>query len=290
MPPEEFASRYEQLKRELPAELAEMAREHKAFVRAREIKSPDQLLYLVFLYSLADLSLREEAGVCVGAGLALTDEAIRQGLRACPAWLEALLGKLLPSVALPARDKGWRIVICDGSQISGPGSQGTDYRWHLAYDPLAQQITELHLTDAHTSESLTRFKLGLGDLVLGDRGFAKAQQLLATRKTGAHLAVRISPQHLKLWTRQGEAFDLVAALRAEGEQTRLSFALEVRESKSGAAIPVWVHAHHLNEQQINRARRRVKRKASRKSSTLREQTLFLSEWVFWSWRPSRPQN
>jgi len=116
----------------LPAELAELAREHKAFVRAREIKSPDQLLYLVFLYSLADLSLREEAGVCVGAGIKLTDEAIRQRLQACPDWLEALLGKMLPGVNLPARQEGWRIVICDGSQISGPGSKGTDYRWHLA--------------------------------------------------------------------------------------------------------------------------------------------------------------
>jgi hypothetical protein len=186
---------------------------------------------------------------------------------------------MLPSVALPKRDGGWRIVICDGSQISGPGSTGTDYRWHLAYDPVAQRVCQLYLSDVHKAESLTLFKLGLGDLVMGDRGFGKATPLIETRKTGAHLAVRISPQHLKLWTRQGEAFDLVAALRAERDQTRLSFALEIRDSNSGEAIPVWVHAHHLNEQQINRARRRVKRKASRKSSTLREQTLFLSEWV-----------
>lgn len=279
MPPEEFDSRYEQLKQELPAELAQLARKHKAFVRAREIKSPDQLLYLVFLYSLADLSLREEAGVCIGAGLNLTEEAVRQRLRVCPDWLEALLSKMLPGVALPERDEGWRIVICDGSQISGPGAKGTDYRWHLAYDPVAQRVCQLSLSDAHTSESLRLFKLGRGDLVMGDRGFGKAAQLIETRKTGAHLAVRISPQHLKLWARQGETFDLVAALRAERDQTQLSFALEVRESKSGEAIPVWVHAHHLNQRQINRARRRVKRKASRNSSTMREQTLFLSEWV-----------
>ena len=279
MPPQEFDSKYEQLKQELPAETAELARQHKAFVRAREIKSPDQLLYLVFLYSIADLSLREEAGVCAGAGRDLTDEAVRQRLRACPAWLKALLGKLLPSVALPERAEGWRIIICDGSQISGPGAKGTDYRWHLAYDPVAQKVSELHLTDAHTSESLLLYNLRLGDLVLADRGFAKATPLIETRQRGAHLVVRMSPQHLKLWSRQGESFDLVAALRAARAQRRLSFALEVRDGKSGARLPVWIHAHHLNEQQINRARRRVKRKASRNSSTMREQTLFLSEWV-----------
>jgi len=279
MPPQEFDSRYEQLKQELPAELADLARQHKAFVRAREIKSPDQLLYLVFLYSVADLSLREQAGLCVGAGFELTDEAVRQRLRACPNWLEAILGKMLPSVELPERQAGWRIVICDGSQLSGPGAKGTDWRWHLAYDPVAQRVCQLHLSDAHTSESLGLYNLGVGDLVMGDRGYAKAAPLVQTRKTGAHLAVRLSPQHLKLWTHQGQAFDLVAALRDERDQTRLSFALEVRESNSGETIPVWVHAHHLNQQQINRARRRVKRKASRNSSTMREQTLFLSEWV-----------
>lgn len=279
MPPEEFDSKYERLKQELPADWAELAREHKAFVRAREIKSPDQLLYLVLLYSLADLSLREEAGVCIGAGLNLTDEAVRQRLHACPDWLEALLGKMLPSAALPEREGGWRIVICDGSQINGPGSTGTDYRWHLAYDPVAQRISQLYLTDVHTAESLKLFKLGVGDLVLGDRWFGKAKPIVETRQTGAHLALRISPQHLNLWTRQGEAFNLVAALRAGRDQTRLSFALEVRDKKSGEAVPVWVHAHHLNEKQINRARRRVKRKASRNSSTVREQTIFLSEWV-----------
>jgi len=144
---------------------------------------------------------------------------------------------------------------------------------------VAQRIDQLRVTGVDTAESLILFNLGLGDLVMGDRGFGKAKQLIETRKTGAHLAVRISPQHLKLWTRQSEAFDLVGALRTERDQTRLSFALEICDEKSNERIPVWVHAHHLNERQINRARRRIKRKASRNSRKTREQTLFLSEWV-----------
>ena len=278
MPPEEFDSKYEQFKQELPPETAELARKHKAFVRAREIKSPDQLLYLVFLYSLGDLSLREEAGVCLGAGIDLTDEAVRQRLRACPDWLEAILGKMLPKVELSERKEGWRIVICDGSQISGPGAEGTDFRWHLAYDPMTQKISQLLLTDAHTSEGLERFALGLGDLVMGDRAFARATALIATRKTGAHILTRMTPHYLKLWLRDGAQFDLVAALRASTSE-RASFALEVRDERSGQSIEVWVHAHHLNPEQINQARRRVNRKASRNGRKPKQKTLFLSEWV-----------
>jgi hypothetical protein len=222
------------------------------------------------LYSVADLSAREIAGVCAGSGKPISDAGVRQRLAACPKWVEGLLGKLLPAGTLPPRAEGsWQIVLCDGSAISGPGATGTDYRWHLAYDPLAQQICELHVSDVHTGESLTRYQLGPGMVVLGDRNFAKAPALVATRACGAHVVVRMSPQYLKLWTHEGTPFDLVAALRAAGEQPRLS----------GQTIPVWIHALHLNEQECNRARRRAKRQASRKGQTPRAQTLFLSEWV-----------
>lgn len=280
MPLQKAVNKYEQLKRELPQEIEHLARMCQAFQRARLIKSADELLDLVFLYSIADLSLREIAGVCAGSGKRISDEAVRQRLAACPKWVEVLLGKLLPASKLPQCAEGsWQIVICDGSPISGPGAKGTDYRWHIAYNPVAQQVCELHLSDVHTSESLTLYPLGPGTLVLGDRNFAKAPALVATRLHGAHLVVRMTPQQLKVWTPEGAAFDLVAALRAAREQRRVSFALQVREERNGQAIPVWIHAHHLNEQQINRARRRTKRQASRKCQTLREQTLFLSEWV-----------
>lgn len=43
--------------------------------------------------------------------------------------MEGLLGKLLPASTLPQRAEGsWQLVLCDGSQISGSGAKGTDYR------------------------------------------------------------------------------------------------------------------------------------------------------------------
>ncbi len=280
MPLQEITSQYAQLRQELPPESAQLARECQAFQRARVIESAEDLLYLVLLYSIADLSGREIAGVCTGNGKAISDEAVRQRLAACPKWVEGLLGKLLPTSPLPPRAEGrWQLVICDGSQISGPGAQGTDYRWHVAYDPVAQQIQEVHLTDVHTGESLTRYHLGPGMVVLGDRNFAKAPALVAARAQGAHVVVRMTPQYLPLWTRTGGAFDLVAALRAARAQSRLSFALQVRDPQRGQVLSVWLHALHLNAQQCTQARRRAHRHARRRGRTPRAQTLFLSEWV-----------
>ena len=280
MPPLELHNRFTTLIQELPPQIDELARHHHAFTRARQIKSVAELFYLVCLYSFADLSTREIAGLCTGSGIPLTDEAIRLRLIACRQWLTALLAMLLPTTnLLPLSKRPRRLLICDGSQISGPGAKGTDYRWHLSYDPLAQKLDQLQLSDCHTSESLTRFDFTDGDLVLADRHYAKASALVSTRRRGAHLVVRCTPSYLKLSSRELQPFDLLAALQGIGPQQQISFALAVNDRHSGDWLPVWLHAHHLNEQQINGARRRVKRKAERNSRAPRAQTLFLSEWV-----------
>ena len=41
---------FEELLQDLPPETAQMAREFKAFVRAKKVKTPGQLLRVVFLY------------------------------------------------------------------------------------------------------------------------------------------------------------------------------------------------------------------------------------------------
>lgn len=280
MPLHVVASKYEALRQELPPESAQLARECHAFTRARVLESPADLLSLVFLYSSGDLSLREIAGVCTGRGKPLTEEAVRPRLTACPQWLERLVGKLLPAPALPARTAGpWQLVICEGSQISGPGAQGTDYRWPVAYDPVAQQIQALHVSDVHTGESLTRFTWRPGMVVLGDRNFAKAPALFATRASGAQVGVRMPPQYWRLWSTSGAPVDLVAALPAAGPQSRLSFALQLREEKREQRLPLWIHARPLNELQCHRARRRAQRQARRCGRTLRTHTLCLSEGV-----------
>src|SRR5438093_12802496 len=54
---------FEELLQDLPPEMAHMAREFKAFVRAKKVKTPEHLLRMVFLYCGLDKSLREVAGV-----------------------------------------------------------------------------------------------------------------------------------------------------------------------------------------------------------------------------------
>ena len=280
MPPlEEIDNKFEQLRQGLPENLEQLAREHKAFQRAKKIKSVFELLRVVMLYSIGQLSLREIAGWFTGRGQRMTDEAIRGRLHACVDWLKALLVEMLPRVQLPEREGGWKLIICDGSVLNGPASQGVDYRFHLSFDPLEQKIEQLLLSDAKTGESLKNFRHGPNSLVLGDRGLAKAPAMIAVQESGADLLVRITPQYLVLKDLNGDRLELVRKLVRARRQTRLSFEVLVEDAKSGKTIPAYVHAARLDEKAVNRARRRIKRRASTQGSMVKKETLILSEWL-----------
>lgn len=282
MPPQEIDSKFQQLLQELPAETRELARECKAFQRSRRIKTVADLLRAVMLYSACDLSLREIAGWFTGRGQRMTDEAVRGRLKCCAKWIEALIGKMLPVVEQPQSPDGkkaWKLVIRDGSVVNGPGSQGTDYRFHLSFDPVEQKIDELRLYDAKTSESLKLFRHEGIAIEMGDRAFAKASALIETRRAGAHFCVRMTPNYLALRDRSGDKFDLIGQLQGAGEAVSLSFEALVHDTKTRETCEAYLHAHRLSEQESNKARRRVKRRAQKKGHTLRGNTLLLCDWL-----------
>ena len=54
---------FEELLQDLPPATVQMARAFKAFVRPRKVKTPEQLLRMVFFYCGVDKPLREVAGI-----------------------------------------------------------------------------------------------------------------------------------------------------------------------------------------------------------------------------------
>src|SRR5215467_9490140 len=116
---------FEELLQALPPETAQMAREFKAFVRAKKVKPPGQLLRVVFLYCGLDKSLREVAGTFTALYESKTDQAVAERLRACGPWVKAMLRRMLPLAAVESLPTGWRFVVLDASSIQAPGATGT---------------------------------------------------------------------------------------------------------------------------------------------------------------------
>jgi hypothetical protein len=79
------------------ADLDKSAREHRAIVRVRVIKTGAQLLRLVLAYVLSGLSLRSTVAWAEAAGAAsFSDVALLKRLKQCGPWLAHLAARLPP--------------------------------------------------------------------------------------------------------------------------------------------------------------------------------------------------
>ena len=125
MPPPEPATLFADLLPDLPSEPGAMARECKAFVRAKQVKPPQHLLRVVFLYCGVDQSLRETAAACTLLDESITDASRAARLAAWRPWGQAVLATMLQTNAVATLPTPWRFLVIDGSAGQGPGAQGT---------------------------------------------------------------------------------------------------------------------------------------------------------------------
>src|SRR5512143_3910450 len=199
-------TQFETLLQDLPVDLVASAREFRAFARARQIKTPQELLRVVLLYCGLEQSLRTVAGNLTLLEERITDSSVSARLKACEPWVKALLSSLL--LPLPLFPAGYRVSVIDGSSVEAPGAKETDYRLHLRLELVSLTLLELVVTDVPTAESLRHFTLGAGDVALVDCGYCQPAARVETRQHGADGIVRWN-SGIPLWTPAGEEFDLL---------------------------------------------------------------------------------
>ncbi|ESZ35810.1 hypothetical protein NKI96_14525 [Mesorhizobium sp. M0292] len=120
----------------------------------------------------------------------LSDVALLKRLRAAADWLGDIAGALLQKACAKSAAPTGRRLRVDGSSISRPGSAGTDWRVHATYEPALARFTHLEISDVRGGESFLRVPLRQGDIVVGDRGYARAPSLEKVVSAGADFIVR----------------------------------------------------------------------------------------------------
>jgi Transposase DDE domain len=268
---------FEELLQDLPPQTAHMAREFKAFVRAKKVKTPEHLLRIVFLYCGLDKSLREVAGTFTALYESITDQAVAERLRACGPWVQAMLRRMLPLSPVDTLPMGFRFVVIDGSSIQAPGATGTDHRLHIAMDLVSLQFVEVLVSDVHTGETLKHFTLAPGDVAVADRGYAQCQGMRAAVEQGAALIVRLNPFSVILGDATGAPLELCAVLKRQPTETLRTLTVVLHGTGGQHEVRGWVHAYRLNAEQANRARQKCRQ--GHKKGTPTAESLFLAGWV-----------
>lgn len=270
-------SLFAELLQDLPPEVASLARAHHAFVRAKKVKTPEELLRLVLLYCGLDQSLRTVAGTFTALYEPITDQSVAERLRACGGWVKALLGQMLvppPQAELPS---GVRFLVVDASTVQAPGATGTDHRLHICLDLVSLAFQEVVVSDVRGGETLKHFRFQPGDVVLADRGYAQAQGMQTAIQQGADLIVRLNPFSVVLTTLTGQRLSLRAALQGQQSETVRTLPVVVGSADGQHAVRGWVHAYRLRPEQANRARHKCRQRHKRGQP--RAETLWLAGWV-----------
>lgn len=197
-------------------------------------------------------------------------------------WLEHLLLAMLnrrpPLPRLAALDRTFTLI--DGTSLSVPGSRGTDWRLHLRDDPVAGRFTARHLTDAGGAESFARFTIAPGDLVVGDRYYAKAKALAAVVARGGNFLVRTGWRALPLRQPTGQPLDLIACLRQVKGEAPVSVAARMALSaRAKTTLPVRLIIQRKPVHKASEATQKARRKAGRQGCRLRPETVLAAQFV-----------
>ena len=259
--------------------VSELAYATGAFIRRREVRSPEEMLQLLLTWAVAERSLQETAALAAEAGMAdVSDVALLKRFMRAGDWLGALLSEVLGAVQ-PSSSSILRLRLIDASSIQRRGSRGVDARLHLSLDLRAHRVDDLELTDSKGGETLERFAFKLGDIAMADRGYAHRAGLSSIVKAGAHFIVRMPWSNVPLETpAEGAPFDLFGALRSLPDASAQEFAVQFR-SPEGELISCRFVAIRRSEVAAAQARQRAL-KERKKHGTIDPRTLEAAGYVF----------
>lgn len=274
----------------------EEARWCKAIERLRGFDSTEALMRTLLLHVARGYSLRETAAFAQGAGLAsVSDVTLLNRLRKSEEWLRWLCLALLQEkgVSLEVPSRRQRVRLLDGSLVREPGRTGS--QWRLLYSlRLPTLLCDFFdLTPAQgegTGEWLGRLPVHAGDLVLADAGYCSAAGLEYMQEHQADVIVRINPQNFPCCSRSGRRrslLSMVQSLQEVGQVGQWQVWLPGEKKR----LQGRVCALRKSEEATRQAVERLRRKASKKQTELKPETLEYAKYVmvFTTWESGKAQ-
>lgn len=266
------------------ADLSATARETKAHIRGRGVPDAASLLRLAMVYGVSGLSLRSTASWAEMAGVAhLSDVSLLDRFRNSADWLELLWQRLLAArvapIAIPGLDLAVRLI--DATTISSPRTPNAEWRLHVDYRPAEGRFGKIVLSDSRQSEGFHLFEAQPGDLVVGDRIYARAGGLGKVREAGGHFLVRLGWKSVVLLDSAGKDFKIMKALSAMPRDGIKEFAVQLADGArnrkpvcSGRLIVA-----PLPNGAGQRAQKRTAYKARRQGREIQPESLAAAEWM-----------
>jgi len=255
------------VERALPSGWQVKARELGALRRTRGIKDASVLLRVMLIHLANGCGLRETAARAKLAGLAeVSDVAILKRLNGC--------GETSP----PPLIAGHQLRIVDGTMVSEPGDTGSRWRLHYSVRLPDLRCDEVILTTPKEGETLKRYAVNHGDILMADRGYAHPPGIAHVVDAGGEVIIRANLVTLPLVQRDGGAFDILTHLRQLGVAETGDWPVAVKAGKR--LIPGRLCAIKKSAAATEKGQQRVRRESQRGQWQVQPQTLEAAAYVF----------
>ena len=260
-----------------------MGRQLGALQRQGILKDPPRLLRVLLVHVAQGLSLAETAVRMEEAGWGrVSAVALWKRLRSSEQWLGVLAHAIFQRQGFVPSPAFGRILAVDATVVREPGATGSLWRVHWMVDLANLQCQHYELTEAHSGETLCRFPLRPGDVVLADRGYSKASGIACVVEQQAHIVVRVNTGSLVLYSAPGKALGLMSRLRRLRPGQATQWPTWVR-APSGAWIAGRLVVRRLSRHRAQIAQDRLRWQAQQRAFKLTSRRVELAKYqLIWT--------
>jgi hypothetical protein len=258
------------------------ARQTKAFLRAREVKSAVDLLRMTLAYCLGERGLRSTAAWAAATGLVdMSNVALLYRLRQCGDWLAVLVGHALAAAA-PKASRGRLIRIIDATTVPKAGSlarmKNGCWRVHGAFDLPSERFGFFELTDEKGGETLDRAPVVEGEIRIGDRAYLQPDRMATVLSAGAEILVRAGWKAARWVCADGTPIDLSAVLHKNAADGLIDQPIWIARRR-GSPLGLRLVAVKKPAQAVEAAKHKARVSARKGGHRISEGTLIAAEWV-----------
>ena len=206
----------EELKKYLPANWQETCKSSGALVRARSIKTPEELLALNMLYISNDGSFQIASSTFrLMKKIPINKNATYKRIKASAEWLRVLASDICNMqnaiIPKPAFLKNKSVILADGSSETSKDNK-TEWRLHYAFNLFNFENRGMELTKNTEGERLTRFKIHANEIWIADRMYGTIAGIEHVKKNGGDCVLRLRAKSFSVYDKSGKEIDLLDRL------------------------------------------------------------------------------
>ena len=257
--------------------------ELKVIQRSRAIKKPEDLMKLSLIYLSQSCSLLEVSELSKAMGIAeISDVAFMKKFGICNEWFKWILSQIkiepLMNYAKPEKLEKYRLISVDATTVSEKGATKRNYKLHYGIELFTLSSSNYKITPETTGESLRNFSIEPNDLVIADRAYGTKTSIEYCLESGADFIFRMKNKAFKLYDVANVEVDLLSFLNTTEEAKASEIIVYMKGSKG--MIPLRLCAIKKTDEEIEKTKKRLKDKESKKQKKYSDQTKITHHYIF----------